>query len=46
MDQPRRLSIFPLPGAIAPLPFPRPAVPLRTSDVFAQGLSFSLQLVW
>ena len=41
-----RIPNFPLPGNIAPLPNTRPLVPLRTTDVFAQGVSFSLQYTW
>ncbi|HVK17133.1 MAG TPA: BBP7 family outer membrane beta-barrel protein [Fimbriiglobus sp.] len=41
-----RIPNFPLPGTITPLQTVRPAVPLRDSGVFAQGVTFSLQYTW
>lgn len=41
-----RIPNFPLPGTITPLQTVRPAVTLRDSGVFAQGVSFSVQYNW
>jgi len=41
-----RVPNFPLPGNIPNLAAVRPAVPFRTTDVFAQGVSFSVQYTW
>ncbi|HET6572084.1 MAG TPA: BBP7 family outer membrane beta-barrel protein [Fimbriiglobus sp.] len=41
-----RIPNFPLPGTITPLQTVRPAVPLRDTGVFAQGISFSVQYTW
>lgn len=41
-----RIPNFPLPGNIQRLSTPRPAPTLRDSDLFAQGISFSLQWTW
>lgn len=41
-----RIPNFPLPGTITPLQTVRPAVPLRDTGVFAQGITFSLQYTW
>ncbi|MGL6075886.1 MAG: BBP7 family outer membrane beta-barrel protein [Fimbriiglobus sp.] len=40
-----RIPNFPVPGA-TPLTFRAPTVPLRVTDAFAQGVSFSLQYTW
>jgi hypothetical protein len=37
-----RIPNFPLPGNVQPLPQVRPAVLLRDTGVFAQGISFGL----
>ena len=41
-----RIPNFPLPGTIPTLSATRPTVPFRTTDMFAQGVSFSLQYTW
>ena len=41
-----RIPNFPLPGTIPTLAATRPTVPFRTTDVFAQGVSFSVQYTW
>jgi hypothetical protein len=41
-----RIPNFPLPGNIQPVAGVHPSVPLKTTDVFAQGISFSLQYTW
>jgi len=41
-----RIPNFPLPGNPARLATVRPAPTLRDSDVFAQGISFSLTWTW
>jgi len=41
-----RIPNFPLPGTIPALAATRPTVPLRTTDIFAQGVSFSVQYTW
>ena len=41
-----RIPNFPLPGTIPRLATVRPGVPLKDSDVFVQGISFSLQWKW
>ena len=41
-----RIPNFPLPGNIPTLSATRPTVPYRTTDMFAQGVSFSLQYTW
>ena len=41
-----RIPNFPLPGPIPSLAATRPSVPFRTTDVFAQGVSFSVQYTW
>ena len=41
-----RIPNFLLPGTIPSLAATRPTVPLRTTDMFAQGISFSVQYTW
>ena len=41
-----RIPNFPLPGTVQRLAAVRPAPTLRDTDVFAQGISFSLQWNW
>jgi hypothetical protein len=42
-----RIPNFPLPNPVAPLPgVPQPAPLLRTTDFWAQGISFGLQFTW
>jgi hypothetical protein len=41
-----RIPNFPVPGNPQRLPVPRPAPLLKESDIFVQGISFSLQWKW
>lgn len=41
-----RIPNFPVPGATSVNPARPRALPLRTTDVFAQGVTFSLQYTW
>jgi len=41
-----RIPNFPVPGNPPPLASPRPLPQLRTTDIFAQGVSFSVQYTW
>lgn len=42
-----RIPNFNLGGpAVTPLPYPRPAPTFKQSDLFIQGISFSVQFVW
>ncbi|MEM4360476.1 MAG: BBP7 family outer membrane beta-barrel protein, partial [Candidatus Bilamarchaeaceae archaeon] len=43
-----RIPNFPLPNNPAPLPTipPRPTALVRSSDIFAQGISFGLHFTW
>jgi hypothetical protein len=41
-----RIPNFPLGGDIPALPVRQPTMPMRTTDLFTQGVTFSLQYTW